>query len=149
MSSQLDSATLTVRIVEELTINGRNAGSKNSHIVGGISKTFNRVLSVPTTAVTALTVSSDEGGSQFDAGSLKYLRLTNLDDQNFVSLNFQSSGGVKAQFKLDPSRSMIFTNTAISGTSTGESFGSFSSFSTLSVTADTAPVDIEIFAAGI
>ena len=88
------------------------------------------------------------------SGAIKYIRLTNLDDTNYVRLSFvsgtNSSTGYEANtadFKLEAKRTMIFTNTSFSGSATDASFDSFSSFSNLKGTANSDSVDIELFVA--
>ena len=150
MATTLSDATLTVRVIEEITLNGRKLGNSNKHQISGINEVAERILTVPTTHITILSASSGVGAGTFLTSGIKYIRLTNLDDTNFVRLTFISgtdSVANTADFKLESKRSMIFTNTSFSGSNDKRTFSSFSDFSKLKGTADTSSVDIELFVA--
>ena len=150
MATTLSDAKLTIRVTEEITLNGRNLGNTNKHEISGINEVSERILTVPTTQITVLSASSANGAGTFLSSSIKYVRLTNLDDTNFVRLTFasgSSSSSNTSELKLEAKRTMIFTNTAFSGSASGASFGSFSDFTNLKGTADTASVDVELFVA--
>lgn len=154
MASTIDNATLTVQVREEVTLNNRKLGGQNVHTIKGINEVSERILSVPTSEVTILGLSSTVGAGTYVTSDVKYIRLTNLDNTNFVRLTFvsgsSSDAGAKANrfdVKLEAERSMIFTNASISGSNENLSFSSFSNFTDLKAAADTAAVDVELFVA--
>ena len=154
MSSKIKDTKLVVRVTEEVTLNGRVLGNTNKHEITGINEVSERILTVPTSQITILSASSGNGAGTFLSSSIKYVRLTNLDDTNFVRLSFLSGSSPQgaadsntSDFKLDANRTMIFTNTAFSGSSTNVEFSAFRQFTNLKGTADTADVDIELFVA--
>lgn len=150
MTSTLNNSKLTVRIIEDISINNRDRGNTTTYEIGGINELSERIMTVPTNTVTILSASDKVGAGTFLSSSLKYIRLTNLDDTNFVRLSFISgSSGLAntADLKLDSGKTMIFTNTSFSGSHDKRSFDSFSGFTALKGTADTASVDLEIFIA--
>ena len=150
MATTLKSAKLTIRVTENITLNGRELGNTNKHEILGINEISERILTVPTDQITILSASSGNGAGTFLSSSIKYIRLTNLDDSNFIRLTFTSGSGGStntSDHKLEAKRSMMFTNTAFSGSATNASFDSFSDFTNLKAKADTASVDIELFVA--
>ena len=150
MTSIVKNSKLTVRVIEEVTLNGAQRGSTIKHEVNDINEVSERIMSIPTSDVTVLSASNTVGPGTFVSSSLKYIRLTNLDDTNFLRLSFISgseSSANTADFKLDPSRTMMFTNTLFSGSADSKSFNQFSGFTALKASADTASVDLEIFVA--
>jgi hypothetical protein len=154
MSTKIKDSKLTVRITEEVSLNGRILGNTNKHEITGINEVSERILTVPTSQITILSASSGNGAGTFLSSSIKYVRLTNLDDTNFVRLSFLSASAPQgaadsntSDFKLEANRTMIFTNTAFSGSSTNVDFSSFRQFTNLKGTADTSAVDIELFVA--
>ena len=154
MASTIDNATLTVQVREEVTLNNRKLGGQNVHTIKGINEVSERILSVPTSEVTILGLSSTVGAGTYVTSDVKYIRLTNLDNTNFVRLTFvsgsSSDAGAEANrfdVKLEAERSMIFTNASISGSNEDLSFSSFSNFTDLKAAADTAAVDVELFVA--
>ena len=154
MATTLDPATLTIQVREEITLNNRKLGGQNVHKISGINEVTERVLTVPTTTATILSMSSGIGAGTYITADVKYIRLTNLDNANFVRLTFlsgsSSDAGAKANrfdIKLEANRSMIFTNAAISGSNENLAFTSFANYDKLKATADTAAVDVELFVA--
>lgn len=150
MASKLSSATLTIQIREDITLNGRKLGGINTQEIESVNEVSERILTVPTTRTKILALSSSAGAGTFVTADLKYIRLTNLDNANFVRLNFVSGSGGNAnryEVKLEADRSMVFTNASISGSSVGATFDAFSDFTDLFATADTAEVDVEMFVA--
>ena len=150
MATTVSKAQLKILVQETVTLNGTEKGGKQTHTINSIKHVDERILSVPTYETAVLHLSGASGAGTYQTSKVKYIRMTNLDDSNFVRLSFISgSGGSSNRFdvKLDPKRSMIFTNASISGTAAGASFGSFSSFTKVSATADTAAVDVALFVA--
>lgn len=150
MATTNRNGTLTVRVIEEITLNGSRRGTVNKHEIKSINEITERIVSIPTTTVTIVSASNVVGAGTYVSSSIKYVRLTNLDDTNFVRLSFMSGSSRESNtsdFKLDPMRSMMFTNTSISGSAHGSPFTAFSDFTDLKATADTSSVDLEIFVA--
>lgn len=151
MASTISGKTLTVTINESITLGSDDYGNKTQFDIPEIAEVSQRIMTVPTHKVSVMILSSSAGAGTFASGSLKYARISNLDNKNFVQLTFMSqSAGVtknKCEFKLEPLRSFIITNDAYSGSDAGDSFGSFASFTNLKATADTAACDIELFIA--
>lgn len=89
-------ATLTVTINESLTLNGRERGSENILTITGINEVFHRIVSCPnavdTTVATFRTAVNTADGA-IDLEDTKYIRLTNLDSSNNVTISQQVSGG--------------------------------------------------------
>jgi hypothetical protein len=89
-------ATLTVTINESLTLNGRERGSENILTINGINEVFHRIVSCPnavdTTVATFRTAVNTADGA-IDLEDTKYIRLTNLDSSNSVTVSQQVSGG--------------------------------------------------------
>ena len=151
MASSISGKTLTVTINESLTLGDDNMGNRTQFEIKGIAEVSQRVMTVPTYKTSVLMLSSSAGAGTYHSGSLKYARITNLDNENFVQLTFMSaSGGVtknKCEFKLDPLRSFVFTNDAYSGSAAGDSFSQFAGFKQVKAKSDTAECDIEIYVA--
>ena len=150
MTTTLSNAKLTVRVSEEVTLNGKELGNTNTHTLFGINEVSERIFTIPTTQVTILSASSVVGAGTFLSASIKYIRVTNLDDTNYIRLSFASGSTAisnTSDFKLEADRTMLFTNTAYSGSSTNLTFGSFNDFTDLKGVANSSSVDIELFVA--
>ena len=151
MASSIETKTLTVTINESLSLGSDDFGNRTQFEVPGIAEVSQRILTVPTYKTSVLILSSSSGAGTFASGSMKYARITNLDNKNFVQLTFMSESNSvtknKCEFKLEPLRSFIICNDAYSGSDAGDSFGSFASFTNLKAKADTSECDIELFVA--
>lgn len=105
-------ATMTVTIQEEITINGKDRGNKNSLSISSVTETFNRVLTVTNTEQTILEfqATNPSGGAFVDA-TMQYLRITNLDASNTVDLRIQDTANTKEYFvQLGAGESYIMFN---------------------------------------
>ncbi len=151
MASSITSKTMTVTIVEDLTLGTNDQGNRTQFKIQGIGEVSKRVLTVPTHQVSVLALSSSAGAGTFASGSLKYARITNLDNANSVRMTFMSSsGGVtknKAVFKLEPLRTFIICSDAYSGSAVGDSFGAYQSFTDLKMKSSGSACDVEIYVA--
>ena len=149
MASTITGKTLTVTINESITLGNDDYGNKTQFQVQNVSEVSQRILSIPTHQVSVMVLSSSAGAGTFPSGSLKYARVTNLDNENFVRLTFTSGSENQAEFKLEPLRSFVFTNDAYSGSASAATFDSFASFTDLKAKADTASCDVELFVASL
>ncbi len=148
MATTVTKATLAVQILEDITLNGTQHGSKSIHEYQQISQVDERILSIPTYEVSVLNLSSSDGAGTYDTDKIRYVRLTNLDNKNFLRLEFASgSAGSQFDVKLRPNTSYIFTNASISGSSAGVTFGSFSDITTVKAKADSSAIDLGLFVA--
>ena len=87
-------ATLTTTIREELTLNGIERGSTNTLSITGVNEVMQRMISCPANQDTTIAnfqaaVNTSDGA--LEIGSVKYIRVTNLDTSNEVVLSLQIS----------------------------------------------------------
>jgi len=113
-------ATLTVTIEEELTINGKDRGSKNTIAISSVTETFNRVLTVDNTEQTILQFQATRpAGGAFTDATMQYLRITNLAASNTVDLRIQDTANTKEYFvRIGASESFILFNDKIDADAT-------------------------------
>ena len=147
MATTIDDATLTVTVNEDVKLNGQQVGSKITQTIGGINEASRRVFTVPTYETEILALSSSAGAGTYVTDSLQYIRVSNMDDTNFVRLTFVSGSSNRYDIKLPAKRTAIFTSPSVSGSNTGAGFDSFVDFDSMKATADTAAVDLELFVA--
>ena len=154
MASKVKKAQLNVILKEDVSLNGKEYGNRVDLAIGGINEVSQRILTIPTTdpATTILNLSGSVGPGTYSMTNLKYARLTNLDNENFVRLSFISASAAGTHYnrydvKLEANKTYIFTNSKISGSDNGDGFGSFADFTDLRAKADSAAVDLEMFIA--
>tara|TARA_R100001443_G_scaffold60397_1_gene70751 strand:- start:1207 stop:1683 length:477 start_codon:yes stop_codon:yes gene_type:complete len=90
-------ADLTVTITEAVTLNGSSRGSTNTLTVTGVDDIYHRIITCPANSETRLvdfhSSVADATVSAMDVQYVKYIRVTNLDSSNSVTLNMQVDRG--------------------------------------------------------
>ena len=151
MTSTLTAATLTSKIVETISLNGTDQGATNTVEISSIAEVDKRIVNVPTTEVTLVLFDTAAASGQYIKGDVRYVRLTNKDDTNFVLINIEAAGTTDIVLRLDPGASFL----AVSSTSTGvvdyaaDDTYSVEDLSGIKADADTAACDVEIFVASV
>ena len=115
MASTLSSATMTVRIVESIKLNGTEQGAVNTKTISGINEISKRILTVPTSEIVITSFSTAVSTGTFIEGDVRYIRITNKDDSNFVYLVFKNEYSNEFCVKLDFGQSFIYNADAVSG----------------------------------
>ena len=92
MASTITAASLTVTITESITLNGSNMGATNTLTVGSVNEINQRIVSLDASNVrTLFEFGAAIGSGTYVRDNVKYLRITNKDDTNAVSLNLESA----------------------------------------------------------
>jgi len=83
---------MKVVISEQIILNGRDQGSKNTLSISDIKDVFKRIITIAagddaTVLVFKSTTAIADGA--LDLQNVKYIRVTNLDDTNSVNLSLQ------------------------------------------------------------
>ena len=154
MATTVTASTLSIKISESITLNGvsRNGGTTLS--VASIKSIANRIVEVTnsTNGTELVNISTAPGAGVYDKNSVKYMRITNLDDTNFVIIMFTNGNGHDSgdhhwEVKLEAGKSYV-----IGDVSSIDAHNDIDSFSAVAVAlivakADTAAVDVELYIA--
>ena len=109
MASTVTAATLTVSLTESINLKGKNQGATNVQTVSGINEIFKRILTITTNEATIVTMSGAVASAgHFNDSFVKYMRFTNLDDTNFLTLTFRNQDNDEAAIKLDAGNSFMW-----------------------------------------
>tara|TARA_R100000406_G_scaffold85827_1_gene69447 strand:+ start:3998 stop:4423 length:426 start_codon:yes stop_codon:yes gene_type:complete len=139
-------ADLTITITEAVTLNGASRGSTNTH-TETVTQIDHRIVTCLHSAEQTVVLfdSAVAAGTITDA-TLDYLRLTNLDNTNFVTVRVQ--GNSEEYFvKLEAGDSFMLHNSVMDANATGGASVSLANIDSIGIQADTASCDVEIFAA--
>jgi hypothetical protein len=149
MASTVTSATLTVNISETITLNGIRRGSRTSISISGIGEVSNRIMSITnsTNGTEIIAISTASGVGTYDKTAVKYLRITNLDDTNFVVIQFTDSSSHHWELKLEAGKSIILGDTSSIDDQADIDNFSASAIAKIIGLANTAAVDIELYVA--
>ena len=109
MATTLTAAKLTVTHTETINLNGIEQGSTNVFGVASIAEFSKRIITVSTTeAVIATFSSAAASAGHYTAASVRYMRFTNLDDENFITLTFRNQDNDEVAIKLDYGQSFVW-----------------------------------------
>ena len=157
MTSTLTAATLTVTLTESITLNGYDQGSKNIQSVGSIAEVQKRILEITTNEATIATMSGAVASSgHFNDSFVRYMRFTNLDDTNFLTLTFTNDDNDEVAIKLDAGNSFMWFadnsggmvdvfNAATAGDAASDT--ALGSITTIQADANSGNCDLEMFIA--
>ena len=113
-------ANLKLTIREELTLNGYDQGATNSLTISGINELSKRIVTATTTeagllgflsALSSVGVTANKVGylaGILDDGDVRYIRITNLDDSNHITLTFRDEDNTEFRMKVDAGHSFIY-----------------------------------------
>ena len=155
MTSTLTAATLTTTITESISLNGSDQGATNTFTVASITEVDKRIVNIPTSEVTILEFDTSAlGPGKFDEDNVKYLRITNKDDSNHVTLWTKNENNDETAHKLDAGQSYLFgtdnsggVKDTVDGVAGGTLTASLGDLVEIRAQANTAAVDLEIFVA--
>ena len=152
-------SSLTVNIREEVTLNSKDYGSTQSFTIASIADINRRVLTITTTEAVIMTVAAAPAGAgKFINSKVKYMRFTNLDDTNFITLTFRNQDNDEVAIKVDAGNSFIWAGDNVDGMTAvmnvtqdadAASSTNFGSLTNVQADADTASCDLEIFVASV
>ena len=90
-------ANLTVTLTESVTLNSTVRGSTNTLTISGIEQVMERLVTCPANNETRLvdfhSSVADATVTAMDVQDVKYIRVTNLDSSNSVTLSLQIDRG--------------------------------------------------------
>ena len=147
---------LKVTIRESMTLDGNKYDHLTSKILYNINEVSKRVVSIPTSSqrIELLKVSGSIGAGSHLEEEVRYIRLSNLDDTNFVTFTFRNTSNDEFSVKVEKESSFLYNGISGSGVlntmeASGSALdsGSFDTLSSVFAKADTSACDVEYFVA--
>jgi len=160
-------ADLKVTTREELTLNGYDQGATNTLTISGINELSKRIVTATTTesgllgflsALSNVGVTANKVGylaGILDDGDVRYIRITNLDGSNHITLTFRDEDNTEFRMKVDAGHSFIYPGDNSGGVvdtmkAAGSALASgLSDLVDITVDADTASCDVEVYVASV
>jgi len=159
MTSTVTAATLTVKLTETISLNGEDQGSTTTLEIASINEVSKRIVTSTTTETEILAFGATFGSGQYISANVRYIRITNLDDTNSVTLTFKNEGNDECALLLDKGQSFIFNGDLANGVQdvidctenagVDPGLSGVGDLTNITVWCDTASVDIEIFVASV
>jgi hypothetical protein len=150
MATTVTNANLTVTLTDSVTLNGQAYGNTNTLTIGAIDEVYNRVVELPIGSFTPLLQLGATGQGSLTAANVKYIRVTNLDDTNYVNLKI--FGTDTMVMKLEAGKSFIMGGAsfdAVASANIAQGAVSYNSAFVMSGEALVAACDVEVFVASI
>ena len=158
MASTITAATMTVTLTEDVTLNGYDQGAKNTITIDNIAEVSKRILTITTNEATIATMSGAVASSgHFNDSFVRYMRFTNLDDTNFLTLTFTNDDSDEVAIKLDAGNSfmwfadnsggMVDVMNAAAGDAGSDT--ALASITTIQADANTGNCDLEMLIASV
>ena len=149
MATTIAAATLTVDITETITLGGVNKGSSTSIDIASIGEIDNRLMSITnsTNGTVIFGVATAASGIAHAKAGVKYVRITNLDDTNYIILQLTEESSHHWELKLEAGKSFVFGDVT-----SFDDQADIDNFSATTITkviglANTAACDIELYIA--
>jgi hypothetical protein len=167
MASTITNATLTVTIRESVKLKNREQGGLTTLSIAGINEVSSRIVTATTTeagllgflsALSNVGVTANKVGylaGIYDDGDIRYIRITNLDDTNYITLTFRDEDNTEFRVKVDAKHSFIYPGDNSGGVvdtmkAAGSALASgLADLVDVTVDADTASCDVEVFVASV
>ena len=150
----ISAADMTVTITEAVTLNGAARGNTNTYTIGDIHEISERTVTVPITEKTLINMGTGINAGMFIESDVRYIRITNKDANNHITLAFKGENDEEFAIKVDKGQSFIYnadldngvvdTMVAASG---AVDITSLVDLVNITATANTAACDIEIIVA--
>tara|TARA_R100000353_G_C6449301_1_gene180822 strand:+ start:309 stop:758 length:450 start_codon:yes stop_codon:yes gene_type:complete len=147
-------ATLTITLTESLSLGdgATDRGTTNIQTVNGINEVDHRIMDVQTSYTNIIRFGSAAGAGTFEDGAVKYLRITNLDSTNYVTLRVQQSDA-EYFVKLSPEDHFILGDNMMDAHEDGDTAlgtaDSLANIDVISAKANSAICQIEYFIASV
>ena len=147
--------TLTTTILETLSIEGQRYDSQRIKSVENITQVLKTVVTVNETESVLLTFADDAVGvGTVDRSSVAYLRITNLDETDYVTLAFKDGTASVYAVRVDAGSSFIvpISNTTnekplMFATDDNANVGSMVEIDTITADSSSGSIEMEVMMA--
>lgn len=151
MATTVNTATLTVNVTEQITLNGVAYDQTVTKTISDVAQISKRVLSLGASGSHAIaSFSKTPTGASYDSDDVKYLRVTNLDDTNAVIVNITNGADAAIAVNLNAGDSFVMFDDSFDGNATGTVItGSLHEIEAIYVATPASEVDVELVVATI
>ena len=143
MASTLSSTTFQVRIKEEHVVKDVHTLNETIYKISDVTNVDRRIVTCPnTTSIDLININGvNPGAGTFPSSSVKYVRITNLDDTYNLVVTLSSSNDEYWSQQVLPTSSFMWADANITGSNFDGSLSS--SLEVISVYAVSSSIDVE------
>ena len=152
-------ATLTVTHTEDITLNGQQFGGTTIKTFASINEIVKRILTITTAECVVATFSAAVASAgHYVAADVRYIRFTNRDGTNFITLTFRNQDNDEVAIKLDAGQSFVLNGDNANGMTAvfnatqdadAASDTNFGSLTNIQADANTGSCDLEMIVASV
>ena len=152
-------ANLTVTHTEDITLNGQQFGGTTIKSFSGINEISKRILTITTAECVIGTFSAAVASAgHYTAADVRYIRFSNLDGTNFVTLTFRNQDNDEVAIKLDAGQTLVLNGDNTNGMTAifnatqdadAASSANFGSLTNIQADADTGSCNLEVIIASV
>ena len=111
MASTVVPSTGTVTISEQLVLAGVDRSGSHSRTINNIAEADRRVMTIDSAnEIDIIELNSNNGQGKIIRSSIRYIRITNLDNTNFLRVRFKKSGAETADVKVDAGATFMLSS---------------------------------------
>ena len=144
MASTLTPSTFQVKIKEEHVIKNVRTINETFYRIGNVTNVDRRIVTCPeTTSINLVDFNGlNPGAGTFPSSSVRYARITNLDNSQSLAVTFENSNGDYWTQNLTPTASLMWASSEVTGSQFDGGF-SGSALVSVDVFAVSASIDVE------
>ena len=152
-------ANLTITHTEDITLNGQQFGGTTIKSISGINEISKKILTITVTECVIGTFSAAAASAgHYIAADVRYIRFTNLDGTNFITLTFRNQDNDEFAIKLDFGQTLVLNGDNVNGMTAvfnatqdadAASDTAFGSLTNIQADANTGSCDLEIIIASV
>lgn len=144
MASTVVPSTGTVTISEQLVLGGVDRSGSHTRTINNIAEADRRVMTIDSgNEIDIIELNANNGQGKFIRSAIRYIRITNLDNTNFIRVRFKKSGAETADVKVDSGATFMLSTGSMDADTAAGAFSAFVDIDVISAQADTADCDIE------
>ena len=144
MASTVTAATATIQITESLTLGGVDRGGSHSRTISSVAEADRRVMTVSSSSATTLIdLDTSNGKGQFVRANIRYIRITNMDDSNWIRVRFMKAGAETADVKVLANSTFMLSDGSMDVDASAGSFSAFVDIDEIKAQANGSDCDIE------
>ncbi len=152
-------ATLKTTMLEEITLQGDKHRVLTTKSYTGINELSRRIVTITTAeAVIATFSAAVASAGHYVAADVRYIRFTNLDSTNFITLTFRNQDNDEFAVKVDAGQSFLFNGDNANGMTAvfnatqdadAAADANFGSLTNIQADANTSSCDLEMIIASV
>lgn len=144
MASTITAADASITITESISLGGVDRGGTHTRTISSVAEMDRRVMTVSSSdEMDLIELNTENGQGKFVRTSLRYIRITNLDNTNHLRVRFKKTGAETVDVKVSAGATFMLSTGDFEAKVAAGAFSTYEQIDCISAQADTADIDIE------